>query len=38
MSTVHAIRLTRSTLRTIKQNLGWAFGYNLAALPGCSTR
>jgi Cu+-exporting ATPase len=29
----HAIRLGRSTLRTIKQNLGWAFGYNLAALP-----
>jgi heavy metal translocating P-type ATPase len=28
-----AIRLARSTLRTIRGNLIWAFGYNVAALP-----
>ena len=28
-----AIRLARATLRTIRGNLAWAFGYNVAALP-----
>ncbi len=32
-SVADALRLARRTFRTILQNLGWAFGYNTAALP-----
>ena len=28
-----AIKLSKATMRNIKQNLGWAFGYNIALIP-----
>jgi cation-transporting P-type ATPase A/B len=32
-SVPQALDLARATLRTIRVNLGWAFGYNVAAIP-----
>ncbi|MFF3942114.1 heavy metal translocating P-type ATPase [Streptomyces phaeofaciens] len=34
---VEAIRLTRATLRTIRANLVWAFGYNVVTVPLAAT-
>lgn len=33
MAIPEALALSRKTLRTIRMNLGWAFGYNMAAIP-----
>jgi Cu+-exporting ATPase len=30
---VTALKLSRATLRNVKQNLGWAFGYNILGIP-----
>ncbi len=32
-SVPQAIKLSKATMRNIKQNLGWAFGYNIALIP-----
>lgn len=32
-SVPQALKLSKATMRNIKQNLGWAFGYNVALLP-----
>lgn len=31
-----SIRLSRRTYRTIQQNMGWAFGYNILAIPAAA--
>jgi P-type E1-E2 ATPase len=33
MAVPESIRLARGTFRTIRRNLAWAFGYNVAAIP-----
>ena len=33
MRVAHAVQLARATLRSIRQNLGWAFGFNLLMIP-----
>ena len=33
MDVANAIKLSRETIRNIKQNLGWAFGYNIIGIP-----
>ena len=33
MGVVHAIEMSRATMRNIKENLFWAFGYNVALVP-----
>ena len=32
-SVVHSVRLAKATMRKIRQNLGWAFGYNTLGIP-----
>ncbi|MNY66236.1 Copper-transporting P-type ATPase [compost metagenome] len=33
MGAVNAIEMSRATIRNIKENLFWAFGYNVALIP-----
>ena len=33
LAIVDAIKLSSATLRTIRQNLAWAFGYNIIGIP-----
>ncbi|MEQ1945731.1 MAG: heavy metal translocating P-type ATPase [Bryobacteraceae bacterium] len=36
LGVAHAIALSRATWKVMKQNLGWALGYNLIAIPGAA--
>lgn len=36
MDVANAIKLSNETIRNIKQNLGWAFGYNIIGIPFAS--
>ena len=33
MDVANAVKLSKETIRNIKQNLGWAFGYNIIGIP-----
>ena len=33
MDVITAIKLSKATIRNIKQNFGWAFGYNILGIP-----
>jgi Cu+-exporting ATPase len=33
LDVVAAVQVARQTMRLVRQNLGWAFGYNTAAVP-----
>ncbi|MBE6048044.1 MAG: heavy metal translocating P-type ATPase, partial [Clostridium sp.] len=33
LDVVTAIKLSKATIKNIKENLGWAFGYNILGIP-----
>jgi P-type E1-E2 ATPase len=37
MSVPESLRLARRTMRVIRQNLAWAFGYNIVCIPAAAT-